>query len=67
MRHFIVIKEISALSCGKTKTKVNSVQKDRDFYHFLAKLHWTKGTTIGVLIPDTVLVSIFSYKGNFDV
>ena len=67
MRILIAIKEISGLSCGKTKTKGNEVQKDRDFYHFLAKLRWTKGTTIGVLIPDTELVSIFSYKGNFDV
>jgi hypothetical protein len=50
---FIAIKEISGLSCGKTKAKGNFAQKDRDFYHFLAKLHWTKGTTIGVLIPDT--------------
>ncbi|RLZ70431.1 cold-shock protein, partial [Klebsiella pneumoniae] len=25
-------------------------------------MHWTKGTTIGVLIPDTALVSIFHIK-----
>ena len=66
-RFYIAIKEISGLSCGKTKTKVHLAEKDRDFYHFLAKLRWTKGITIGVLMPDTVLVSIFSYKGNFDV
>ena len=62
MRFFIAIKEISGLSCGKTKSKVHLAQKDRDFYHFLAKLHWTKRTTIGVLVPDTAFVSIFHVK-----
>ena len=50
------------MSCGKTRTKALPTKKDSDFYHFLAKLHWTKGTTIGVLILDTALVSIFHIK-----
>ncbi|AFJ47811.1 cold shock-like protein CspE [Shimwellia blattae DSM 4481 = NBRC 105725] len=37
-------------------------KKLRDFYHFLAKLDWTKAATIVVLVADTTLVSIFHVK-----
>ena len=50
------------MSCGKTRTKALPTKKDSDFYHFLVKLHWTKRTTIGVLVTDTAFVSIFHVK-----
>ena len=40
-------------------TKVICLQKDRDFYHFLAKLHWTKGTTIGFITPEDGSKDVF--------
>ncbi|MDP1092535.1 hypothetical protein Q6316_30330, partial [Klebsiella pneumoniae] len=50
------------MSFAKTMTKELPTKKYIEFYHFLAKLHLTKGTTIGVLIPDTAFVSIFHIK-----
>ena len=43
-------------------TNVTVGYKDRDFYHFLRKLRWTKGITIDVLVSDTALVSFFNLK-----
>jgi CspA family cold shock protein len=43
-------------------TNVAFGYKDRDFYHFLRNLRWTKGTTIDVLVSDTALVSFFNLK-----
>mgnify|MGYP000237737179 CR=1 FL=1 len=42
--------------------KIINIKNNATFITFLVKLHWTKRTTIGVLVTDTAFVSIFHVK-----